>query len=274
MNGIEVTRQIRRMGDDTPIIILTAYDWSNIEEEAKEAGVTAFCAKPMFMSDLRDTLMTDIGQLQAVDADLILHSNDTIDFEGKRLLLVEDNDLNRELVVEILSECGFYVDTAENGVETIEKLSLSRPGDYDLVLMNIQMPVMDGYEATRRIRLLDDPELSSLPIIVMTANTFDEDRRAALECGMNGFILKPLDMKELIHVLKSVLERRQRKNLPCHSCLFSRDAWGGRQQSTSLFLTTPMEAQCDGRSSEDDYWKLGQIRRVRIMRNKTKERER
>ena len=209
MNGIEVTRQIRRFGDDTPIIILTAYDWSDIEEEARKAGVTAFCSKPMFMSDLRDTLMTAIGQQQTKNADLLLHRNDTLDFKDKRLLLVEDNELNREIAMEILGEYGFHIDTAENGVEVLEKVSASRPGDYDLILMNIQMPVMDGYEATRRIRLLDNSELSSIPIIAMTANAFDEDRKAALECGMNGFISKPLDLKEFIQVLNNVLDKKQ-----------------------------------------------------------------
>ena len=133
--------------------------------------------------------------------------NDTLDFKGKRLLLVEDNELNREIALEILGEYGFHIDTAENGVEALGKVSASRPGDYDLVLMDIQMPVMDGYEATRRIRLLDHSGLSSIPIIAMTANAFAEDRRAALECGMNGFISKPLDLKELIQVVNSVLDK-------------------------------------------------------------------
>ena len=202
MNGIEVTRQIRSLGDDTPIIILTAYDWSDIEEEARNAGVTAFCSKPMFMSDLRKTLMTAIGQREAESGENL---PDTNDFEGKRLLLAEDNELNREIALEILGEYGFDIDTAENGLEAFEKMSASRPGEYDLVLMDIQMPIMDGYEATRRIRLLDKPEQSKVPIIAMTANAFDEDRKAALECGMNGFISKPLNMNELIHVLNRML---------------------------------------------------------------------
>ena len=205
MNGIEVTRQIRRLGDDTPIIILTAYDWSDIEEEARKAGVTASCSKPMFMSDLRETLMTAIGQQKAENVDFLSHKNDALDFKSKHLLLVEDNELNREIAMEILGEYGFQIDTAENGFEALEKVAASRPGDYDLILMDIQMPVMDGYEATRRIRKLDNSALSSIPIIAMTANAFDEDRRAAIDCGMNGFLSKPIDLEELVCVLSRVL---------------------------------------------------------------------
>ena len=121
MNGIEVTRQIRSLGDDTPIIILTAYDWSDIEVEARAAGVTAFCAKPMFMSDIRETLMAAIGQKQAGAEDNILPAADS-DFRGRQILLVEDNELNREIAVALLSEYGFQVDTAEDGAEAVEKV--------------------------------------------------------------------------------------------------------------------------------------------------------
>ena len=148
MNGIEVTRQIRSLGDDTPIIILTAYDWSDIEVEARAAGVTAFCAKPMFMSDIRDTLMTAIGQKQAEAETAILPTAGS-DFRGRYILLVEDNELNSEIAAEILNEYGFLVDTAENGAEAVEKVKNSKPGNYDLVLMDVQMPVMNGYEATK-----------------------------------------------------------------------------------------------------------------------------
>ncbi|CBK81733.1 Signal transduction histidine kinase [Coprococcus catus GD/7] len=200
MNGIEVTRQIRSLGDDTPIIILTAYDWSDIEVEARAAGVTAFCAKPLFMSDIRETLMTAIGQSQAEPEDSVLPAAGS-DFRGRCILLVEDNELNSEIALEILNEYGFLVDTAENGAEAVEKVKNSMPGNYDLVLMDVQMPVMNGYEATRQIRALDDPALAGIKILAMTANAFDEDRKKALECGMDGFLSKPIVIKELIDAL-------------------------------------------------------------------------
>ena len=204
MNGIEVTRQIRALGDETPIIILTAYDWSDIEAEAKAAGVTAFCSKPMFMSDLRETLLAALGQQKAESGSILPHVNDAFRFKEKRLLLVEDNELNREIALEILGEYGFQIDSAENGVQAVEKVTASKPGDYDLVLMDIQMPLMDGYEATRRIRALENPALAGIPILAMTANAFDEDRKAAMDCGMNGFLSKPIQIEELIHTLQSV----------------------------------------------------------------------
>ena len=204
MNGIEVTRQIRALGDDTPVIILTAYDWSDIEVEARAAGVTAFCSKPMFMSDLRETLMTALGQQEARKKHILPSPHESEYFKGKHLLLAEDNELNREIALEILGKYGFVTDTAEDGAAAVEKVAASRPGDYDLVLMDIQMPVMDGCEATRRIRTLEEPALANIPILAMTANAFDEDRKAAMACGMNGFLSKPIQIEELFQTLQSL----------------------------------------------------------------------
>ena len=205
MNGIEVTRQIRSLGDDTPIIILTAYDWSDIEVEARAAGVTAFCAKPLFMSDIRETLMTAIGQKQEKTENPVLPAAG-LDFRDRRILLVEDNELNREIAVELLKQYGFRIDTAENGAEAVDKVRHAAPGDYDLVLMDVQMPVMNGYEATKQIRALDDPALAGITILAMTANAFDEDRKQALECGMDGFLSKPIVLEELIGTLQNNLK--------------------------------------------------------------------
>ena len=204
MNGIEVTRQIRSLHDDTPIIILTAYDWSDIEVEAKAAGVTAFCSKPMFMSDLRETLMSALGQNQTDAAQELLPQKNA-DFKGRHILLVEDNELNREIAQEILREYGFRVDTAENGAVAVEKVCTAAPGSYDLVLMDVQMPVMDGYTATRQIRALGDPALAKIPILAMTANAFDDDRRNALESGMTGFLSKPIVIGDLVQELRKIL---------------------------------------------------------------------
>ena len=204
MNGIEVTRRIRSLNDDTPIIILTAYDWSDIEAEARAAGVTAFCSKPMFLSDLRDALLTATGHApKAAEPDVLPEAQ--ADFHGRRVLLVEDNELNREIAVEILHEYGFLVDTAENGAIAVDKVRSSPAGRYDLVLMDIQMPVMDGYTATRRIRALNDPARAAVPIVAMTANVFEEERKRAFDCGMNGFLSKPLVIEALIAVLRDIL---------------------------------------------------------------------
>ena len=204
MNGIEVTRRIRSLNDDTPIIILTAYDWSDIEAEARAAGVTAFCSKPMFLSDLRDALLTATGHApKAAEPDVLPEAQ--ADFCGRHVLLVEDNELNREIAVEILHEYGFLVDTAENGAIAVDKVRSSPAGRYDLVLMDIQMPVMDGYTATQRIRALNDPARAAVPIVAMTANVFEEERKRAFDCGMNAFLSKPLVIDALIAALQDIL---------------------------------------------------------------------
>ena len=203
MNGIEIVRQIRKViGDSCPIIILTAYDWADIEEEARAAGVTAFCEKPLFLSELRKVLAEPFR----VQPEQTTAPQPKASFDGKHLLLVEDNALNREIAIEILKEAGFLVDTAGDGVEAVEKMEQSVPGQYDLILMDIQMPRMDGYEATRRIRALPDPRKAGIPIFAMTANAFEEDKQNALNAGMNGHIAKPLDVPRLLSILADALK--------------------------------------------------------------------
>lgn len=202
INGVEVARRIRKeMGEDVPIIILTAYDWSDIEEEANEAGVTAFCSKPLFLSELRSCLYSIVhADEEKKEAEGIALNNIT-----GRILLAEDNILNQEIAVEILTSAGFEVEVAENGQIAVDKLEGSKPGYYQLVLMDIQMPVMNGYEAVKRIRRLADKELSSVPVFAMTANAFEEDKREALKCGMNGHIAKPINIRELLDTLGRAL---------------------------------------------------------------------
>ena len=203
MNGVEVARRIRKeTGEDVPIIILTAYDWSDIEDEARDAGVTAFCSKPLFMSELRNCLYSIVNAEETKDLD---DKKDLSALHTGRILLAEDNELNQEIAAAILSEAGFSTEIASNGQIAVDMLKNSKPGYYRLILMDIQMPVMGGYEATRIIRNLEDKELSSVPILAMTANAFEEDRQEALRCGMNGHIAKPIDIDKLFDTLNEVL---------------------------------------------------------------------
>ena len=207
MNGIEVARRIRSIaGKNVPIIVLTAYDWSIFEEEAREAGVTSFCNKPIFISELRDTLVSAINKTDPVRKESPIPKT-AEELIGKRLLLVEDNDLNREIAEEILKESGFVVETAHDGTEAVDMVKKSKPGYYDLVLMDVQMPVMNGYDATRAIRSLDNKDLASVPIVAMTANAFEEDKKTALESGMNAHIAKPIELNKLVKVLNDLLSK-------------------------------------------------------------------
>ena len=208
LNGIEIVRRIRaKIGDSTPIIILTAYDWTSIEKEAREAGVTAFVNKPIFVSTLRDTLLHAIGKADAVVESVILPETDE-EMHGKRILLVEDNELNREIANEILTESGFVVECAENGAIAVDKVKHSEVGYYDLILMDVLMPVMNGYEATKAIRAFDNPGLSKIPIIAMTANAFNEDKAEALAAGMNDHTAKPIDVDKLFEVIKKYVGQK------------------------------------------------------------------
>ena len=201
MNGIEIVRQIRKViGKSCPIIILTAYDWADIEEEARAAGVTAFCEKPLFLSELRRVLAEPFG---AEPACRPVQLNAEA-FKGKKILLVEDNELNREIAVEILKEAGFEVESAEDGEIAVRKMKQAADGQYDLILMDIQMPNMDGYEATRAIRLSEKVDAADIPIIALTANAFAEDAKAAHDAGMNAHLSKPLDFNKLKNILARI----------------------------------------------------------------------
>ena len=205
MNGIEVVRRIRKeVGDNTPIIILTAYDWTSIEEEAREAGVTGFCSKPLFLSELREVLCRPFVKEQPK-----VQEEETIDvafFAGKRILVAEDNALNRELLEEMLSEYGILLEMANNGKEAVS-LYESRPaGYYDLIISDIQMPVMDGYALSYSIRSLDDKVKASIPILALTANAFEEDRQRIMDAQMNGHLTKPINIAEVLNAIREVLE--------------------------------------------------------------------
>ena len=204
ISGVETTRKIRSaVGNEAPIIILTAYDWTDIEEDAKEAGVTAFCAKPLFMSDLKSALLA-ANNLACRDDKVDIWTLD--DFSGKRILLVEDIELNREIAEVILEEAGFEVESAPDGTDAVDMVKKSEEYYYDAILMDVQMPIMNGYEATRTIRNLSRQDVKNLPIIAMTANALEEDKEAAIKNGMTAHISKPLDIAVFMDVLGQYLK--------------------------------------------------------------------
>lgn len=206
MNGIEVVRRIRKeTGENVPVIVITAYDWAEFEEEAREAGVSAFCSKPLFLSELRSCLHSIAGKEE--------ESKDKHEEKAKkdrtgRILLAEDNELNQEIAVAILNEAGFEIEVAENGKIAVEMLENHDEDYYQLILMDVQMPVMNGYEATRKIRMMKNNKIASIPILAMTANAFEEDKQEAMMSGMNGHISKPIDVQSLLKTLDEVMEQQ------------------------------------------------------------------
>ncbi len=203
MNGVEIARRIRKeMSEDVPIIVLTAYDWSDIEEEAKEAGVTAFCSKPLFLSELRSCLHSIVNTEKNSETG---GGTEPKPHHTGRILLAEDNELNQEIAVAILEEAGFAIEIAGNGQIAVDMLKASEPGYYQLILMDVQMPVMNGYEATKTIRRMEDQKLAEIPILAMTANAFEDDKQEAIKSGMNGHIAKPINIENLISMLDKVL---------------------------------------------------------------------
>ena len=206
LNGIETVRRIRKIvGENTPIIILTAYDWADIEEEAKDAGVTSFCSKPLFMSELRNVLAQPFMEPKDTKPEDKKETDEHFDFSGMRVLFAEDNELNQMIAEAILTEKGLDVEIAKDGVEAVEKMKTAPAGYYDLILMDIQMPKMDGYEAAKQIRAMDDKGKASIPIVAVTANAFEEDKKTALDAGMNGHLAKPYDIAAIMETLKTLL---------------------------------------------------------------------
>ena len=200
IDGVETTRRIReKVGPDTPIIIISAYDWSEIEEEVRAAGVNAFIAKPMFQSSIYNALVNVTnGAFGMTESNLKVEGHR---LDGKRFLLAEDNKLNMEIVVTLLKMNGASVESVENGQEAVDRFLHTDPGYYDAILMDIQMPVMDGCEATKQIRACGRADAQNIPIIATTANAFEEDIATVMAAGMDAHIGKPLDIEELCSIL-------------------------------------------------------------------------
>ncbi len=203
IDGIETIRRIRsEVKTKIPILLISAYSWSDVESEAKEAGVSGFLTKPLF----RSTLYDKISEILGTETKSTEIENDYSDLQGMNILVAEDNDINWEIVSTLLSMYGITTERAENGRIAVEKVKEAKPGSYSLVFMDIQMPEMNGLEATRAIRALEDSSVSSIPIVAMTADAFSENVTECLQAGMNGHIAKPIDIKLVIKVIQKIKE--------------------------------------------------------------------
>ena len=179
---------------------MSAYDYSDVEQEALDAGVTAFISKPIFKSELISVLKNPKTVRKKPDE--ILHSH----YEGKHILLVEDNELNREIAEEMLKNAGFIVDSVNDGIDAVERMKDLDENAYDLILMDIQMPKMDGYTATKEIRRLSNQRKANIPIVAMTANAFEEDKKKSMAAGMNAHLSKPVNIKNLVETLDGIFK--------------------------------------------------------------------
>ena len=205
LDGIETTRRIRKeIGTELPILLISAYDWADMEELAKEAGASGFVSKPLFRSKLYDKINALLGkEVKSVEPE-----NDYSDLQGMNILIAEDNDINWEIISAMLEMFGITSERAENGRICVEKMKEAKKGSYDLIFMDIQMPEMNGLEATRNIRKLEDPWASSIPIIAMTADAFSENVTECLNAGMNGHIAKPIDIKLVVKEIRRIKEKK------------------------------------------------------------------
>ncbi|MBR0266652.1 MAG: response regulator [Clostridia bacterium] len=206
LNGIETIRRVRtEAGSDTPILLISAYDWSEIEEQAKQAGANGFVSKPLFRSKLYDKINALLGnEVTSVEPE-----NDYSDLAGLNILIAEDNEVNWEIISSMLDMFGITSERAENGRVCVEKMQQAKEGDYTLIFMDIQMPEMNGLDATRKIRALEDPWASSIPIIAMTADAFSENITECLNAGMNGHIPKPIDIKLVVKEIRRIKEEKK-----------------------------------------------------------------
>ena len=206
IDGVEVTRKIRKESNmDIPVILISAYDCSDIESAAKEAGISGYISKPLFRSTLFNKISEVLGnQTAAVNPD-----SDFEDFTGMRILVAEDNDINWEIISNLLQMHGIETERAENGQLVLDRIKDKEKAGFDLIFMDIQMPVMNGLTATKAIRSLDDPEISNIPIIAMTADAFSENVSECLASGMNGHIAKPIDIKLVMKEIRKIRGGKQ-----------------------------------------------------------------